>query len=619
MIAYYEPYKIFKYHVENNQLVNQILDNLGQNVSPSEERSWRNSLKEMYKVLLFSDLHDEVEIGIEYRLPISSKRIDILISGSDENNDNIIIIELKQWSEIKKTDMPGLVEMQGRFYTHPSWQAYSYAKTISFFNEAVEKNNISFYPAAFLHNYKKQFLDELIDPIYSDAIKEAPVFIEADYKKLTDFIDKYIKVPSKKSLLYEIDKGKIRPSKMLIEVLGNMLNGNEEFTLIDEQKIVSEYIYKRITKQSLSSKKQVIVVEGGAGTGKTLIAIDLMGRLITKKSKNVLFVSKSSYLRENFFKKLTKGIPQYVYLKSLFKGSGSFISTKPNEFDGLIVDEAHRLMEQTKRSWMFNGVDQVKEIINAANVSVFFIDQKQHIDIKDHGTIETIKKWANFYDADLHLSDDLKLKSQFRCNGSDSYIQWVDSILYNEPFEKTEDLVDYDIQIFNKLSDMKLALEKKNDNNKSRLISGDVFPWVSRSDPDKIDIVLDGFQAQWNRTSTFATDPKSFDEVGCIHTTQGMEFEYVGLIIADDLIYSNGKVTTDYTKHPSGANEFKRPFKRSVDPADESIIDNLIRNTYRVLLSRGQKGVFIYCMNKNLETYLINRLEDLSLSEATNI
>lgn len=611
MLAYYNNFGTFKKHIESDTLIHEIHASINQNVSPSEVRAWRNSLMEMYKVLSFSDLSDDVEIGIEYKLPISLKRIDFLIAGSNQDSNNVVIIELKQWSEVRKTDMPGLVEMQGRIYTHPSWQAYSYSKIISFFNEAVDEHNISFYPAAFLHNYKSHKLNQLVDPIYSEALEYAPVFIESDYKKLKDFIENHVSHASNKNLLYEIDNGKIRPSKMLIDVIGGMLNGHDEFTLIDEQKIVFEHLFKLVSQTQNSESKNVIIVEGGAGTGKTLIAIALMGKLITKKSYNTMFVSKSSYLRENFFKKLTKGIPKYGYLKTLFKGSGSFINSNLNEFDVLIVDEAHRLMEKTKRSWMYTGNDQVQEIIKASKTSIFFIDSKQQIDIKDHGSVEKIKEWALYYDAHIFHDEKLKLRSQFRCNGSDNYIQWVDSFLYNQPFQKTDEEVDYDIQLFDDIESMVNALKLKNSNNKARIISGDVFPWISRKSPDLIDIKIDNFQAQWNRTPTFATDPNSFNEVGCIHTTQGMEFEYVGLIIADDLYYQDNSVKTDYSKHPKGANEYKRPFQRSINEEDEELIDYLIRNTYRVLMSRGQKGVYIYCMDQKLHQYLEIKINEL--------
>ncbi len=609
MIAYNEELGVFNEHIENNVIVEQVLSKLGQNVGESQKRAFYNSLREMYIVLNGSNIPKGIRVGIEYKIPITTRRIDFIISGSDGIKDNLVIIELKQWDKVTKTDTPNVVLLGTQEHTHPSWQAYSYAATIEHFNEAIEKENINLQSLAFLHNYKQKYINDLTDDIYKDSIKLAPVFISQDYGKLRDFIEKYIKVPSKKDLLYEIENGKIKPTKLLVDVMGSMLNNNEEFILLDEQKVISETLYQIVTRNQKDKRKHVVIVEGGAGTGKSVIAIDLLGKLITKKALNTFYVAKSSYVKENYFKKLTRNIPQYQYLRTLFKGSGNFIGAVHNQFNCLIVDEAHRLTERTKISWFYKGENQVKEIINAAQVSIFFIDSKQQIDIKDFGTIEEIKRCANHYNAIVHHSPTMKLKNQFRCNGSDEYLSWVDSIVYNENYEKSDKEVDYDIKVFDNIMDMKKAIIEKNTNNKSRMISGDVFPWLSRTDKTAIDINIGDLHAQWNRTKAFATDSKAVDEVGCIHTTQGMEFEYIGLIIGNDFIYRNHKIQTDYTKHPEGANEFKRPHKRKVDPSDRQLIDKLIRNTYRVLLSRGQKGCYIYCMDKELSKYIKQRLQ----------
>jgi len=616
MIAYNETLATFKTHIENNLIVEKINQKLGFKASETLVRSFKNSLGEMYKVLSSSNVPENVQVGIEYKIPITTKRIDFIITGSDGSKNNIVIVELKQWDKVMKTDMPNTIDLGGQPHTHPSWQAYSYSAILSHFNEAIEKNDIDIKPLAFLHNYKVEFLDELTSPIYEDALKLEPVFIENDYAKLRNFIETYIKYPSKKNLLFEIEHGKIKPTKMLVDALANMLNHNQEFILIDEQKIVSERLYNIAVKAQKDVQKHVVIVEGGAGTGKSVIAIDLLGKLITQKAFTTFYVAKSSYVKENYFNQLTKNVPNYAFLKTLFKGSGSFIDSASNEFNCLIVDEAHRLTAKTKRSFMYYGENQIKEIINAAKVSVFFIDSKQSIDIKDYGSIHEIKKWAQHYHTVIHHDDFLKLKSQFRCNGSDEYLTWVDSVVYNETFESSNTKIEYDIKVFDDILDLKHAISEKNTQNKARMISGDVFPWISMKDKSQIDIKLGDFQAQWNKTKAFATDPRAVDEVGCIHTTQGMEFEYVGIIIGNDFIYKDGKIQTDYSKHPDSANEFKRPHQRKINPSDSVHIDTLIRNTYRVLLSRGQKGCYIYCMDQELSSYLKTRIQDLKLIKA---
>jgi hypothetical protein len=615
MIAYNDTFYNFKSHVNNNEVVSIVLEKLGQKLSDSEKRSIKRASQEMRSVLSIAKIPDDIRIGLEYKIPITSRRIDFIISGSDGNQDHLIIVELKQWDRVYKTEYPSVVQVGNREYVHPSWQAYSYRSTIEYFNEAVTVNNINLESVAFLHDYKIDYYEDLTDEIYKEAIGFAPVFIENDYEKLGNFIGQYIKYGSKKDILYEIEQGKIRPSKMLIDALSKMLNGNEEFVLLDEQKMIADYIYYKAIKQTrenkIKNKKKVFIVEGGAGTGKSLIAIDLLSKFITKKALNAFYVAKSSYVKENYIKQLTRNVPRFKMLRNLFKGSGSFIDSKLNEIDCLIVDEAHRLTERTKIAWFYKGENQVKEIINAAKVSVFFIDSKQQIDIKDFGSKEEIRKWADYYGADIYEGEKFILNNQFRCNGSDEYIAWVESILYNERNNEAYKDIDYDIKVFDNIMEMKKAVVSKNINNKARIISGDVFPWISMKDKSQIDININNFHAQWNRTKTFATDKNAIDEVGCIHTTQGMEFEYIGLIIGNDLLYRNNKVVTDFSRHPEGAGEFKRPHQRKINPSDKDIIDQLIRNTYRVLFTRGQKGCYIYCMDNQLSEYIKCRIKEI--------
>ena len=267
---------------------------------------------------------------------------------------------------------------------------------------------------------------------------------------------------------------------------------------------------------------------------------------------------------------------------------------------------------------MYYGNNQIQEIIHASKVSVFFIDETQQIDIKDFGTIENIKKAAEIEKAEVIEDDKYILKSQFRCNGSDEYINWVESLLYNKPIEEMTQLMDYDIRIFDNVLDLQNAIKEKNNesDNPCRMLSGDVFPWISMNDKTQIDINIDDFHAQWNKSKHFAVDPNSIDEVGCIHTSQGMEFEYVGLIIGDDLLYRNGQIITDYTKHPAGSGEFKRPHQKKPKPEDREIFDRIIRNTYKVLFTRGQKGLYLYVMDADLKNYLEEEIDRIKKTQA---
>lgn len=212
-----------------------------------EYASWENSLKYMQVVMDDPVFAADIKVAVEYQIPMTSKRVDFLIAGADsENKDNIVVVELKQWEEASRTSRNGIVTAYTggmvRAVAHPSYQAYSYAKTIENFNATVQDECIQLHPCAYLHNYKKSKLDEITDPIYQEIINLAPLYIKSEERKLRTFIQKYVTKSSKGDLLYKIDNGRIRPSKALQDTLASMLRGNEEFVMIDEQKVVFETV-----------------------------------------------------------------------------------------------------------------------------------------------------------------------------------------------------------------------------------------------------------------------------------------------------------------------------------------------------------------------------------------
>lgn len=578
-----------------------------------EYRAWKNSLQYMRNVLDDNDISDECNIAIEYQIPLTSKRVDFLLAGmDDEDNNNVVVVELKQWEDSGLTSRADVVTAftggANRAVAHPSYQAYSYAKIIENFNEDVYKRKISLIPCAYLHNYKEKNRDHIANEIYQNAIELSPVFLEDDTIKLRNFIKKFVKKKDNIDLLMKIDNGKLKPSKALQDSLASMLKGNREFYLIDEQKVVYETVKKLVEKSirdanrvsEFTPKKSVVIVEGGPGTGKSVVAIQLLCDLI-QKGYSANYVTKNAAPRNVYFEKLKQNNYKLNYIKSLFRASDFYYDVRENTFDCLIVDEAHRLR---KKSRMFYGENQIKEIINASRVSVFFIDNNQKITTKDIGSVDEIKKWAEYFNANLFSGEEYNLISQFRCNGSDGYLAFLDNLLEIRQTANYE-LEDYEIRLFNDPNDMREALREKNKiANKSRMVAGYCYEWVTQNNPksDLFDINLENdFHAKWNfsNTSTWAIDEDSFDEVGCIHTSQGLEFDYCGVIIGNDLTYINNKVTTN----PKAAAESDKS-SGIKHCKDLKLADELIRNTYKVLLSRAQKGTFIYCEDKELLKYI---------------
>jgi len=607
--------------VKNGILSQKIIDSFVNHhfpVNESEVRSWDESMWRMYGVLNDNDIPKDVNVAIEYQIPLTAKRVDFMIAGMDsKNQENVVIIELKQWEEVTPTSRDGIVMTyvggDNRAVVHPSYQAYSYAKTIENFNATVQAERISLRPCAYLHNFERKNIDKIVNESYSEFTNEAPVFIKDEATKLSDFIKKYIsKKDAKGDLLYRIDQGKIKPSKALQDALANMLNDREEFVLLDEQKVAYETVLKTVINYNKNKQKSVVIIEGGPGTGKSVIAINLLAKLTTK-GMLVHFVSKNAAPRNVYFDILKGNNFKMNYMKNLFKYSGSFVDVVTNTYDCLLVDEAHRLAGKSSMGTYMIGENQIKELISASKTTVFFIDEDQKVTAQDIGSIAEIVKWANHFNANVIYNNDTKLLSQFRCNGSNGYLAWVDQLLQiRKDIISSDFLKEYEVVIFDDPAEMREALRIKNSNNKARMLAGYCWEWVSQKNPkDEIyDIVIDpNFKHKWNFAiaKPFAIDKESFEQVGCIHTSQGLEFEYVGVIIGPDLTLENGKVCAHQERRAKTDYSLKG-LKNRPDLADV-----LIKNTYKTLLTRAQKGCYIYCTDSSLREYLKESLQKLTI------
>ena len=608
MLVYSGTKKSFSTDIRDGniaKIIDEKLSSLGINQGGlSQFTSWQNSLPQMFFILDDKEISDEIEVSIEYQIPLTSRRVDFLIAGSDDQNkDHVMIIELKQWQKAKKISREFLVETftggANRVVVHPSQQAYSYAKLIENFNESIQEQKIQLVPCAYLHNYDETYRDEITGPEYQAVIDEAPIFLANDKSELRNFVKTHTKHKPTKDLFKIIEHGKLKPSKALQDAIGEVMNGNEEFVLIMEQQVAYATVLKLVQKSLKKDEKHTIIIKGGPGTGKSVVAVNLLSKLI-QSGFSANYVTKNSAPRAAFSKKLVSGKYKLQYLKGLFRGSGSYYDVKPNTFDCLIVDEAHRL--KLKSGFMSNlGENQVKELINASKISVFFIDEDQIVTTKDIGSVSEIKKWAKELGSTVHESEDLTLASQFRCNGSDGYLAFLDNLLGIRETANFKFDFDYDVKVFDDPSEMYEALKKTNIRNKSRMIAGYTYEWVSKEDKSKFDIILSSsFKKHWNfSTDEFAIDLDSFDQVGCIHSTQGLEFDYVGIIIGKDLRYENGKVITD--KNQTAISDKSSGVRTSKDLV---LADKIIRNTYKTLLSRGQKGCFIFCEDLVLRDFI---------------
>ncbi|MGH4037997.1 MAG: DNA/RNA helicase domain-containing protein [Sphaerochaeta sp.] len=592
-----------------DKISESLIKKMNRHTGMSETRSWMNSLSRMRSVLDDCDIPSDAGIAIEYNIPTTSKRVDFIISGYDEDKKmEAVFIELKQWESAEKIEGVNCVSTylggRKRATTHPSYQVWSYTQLLKNNNLNIQKKNIKLQPCAFLHNYRVVSDDAILDNKFDYFIERAPVFTMTDEIKLTDYIKEHIKYGDKLVTVKNIDESVLRPSKSLQDCLLSMMMKNREFILIDEQQVIYETIMHDVRLSNEDDRKRVVIVKGGPGTGKSVIGINLLVQSI-KENIYSSYVTKNSAPREVFYKKLIGTNFKSGYIKGLFLGSGSFTTTPNNTYGFLICDEAHRLNE---KSGMFKnkGENQTKEIIHSARASVFFIDEKQTVTASDAGSVSEIKKWAKKEGA---LIKEVELLSQFRCGGSDGYLSWIDNTLQiSETANFNLKDIPYDFKVFDDPNEMRAAVDEKNKiDNRSRLVAGYCWEWISKKDESAFDINIDDFHMQWNLNSTtpFAIDKNSIEQVGCIHTTQGLEFNYVGVIIGDDLREKDGQVITDFTKRAKSdksLNGIKTDARKGNEEALKKC-DEIIRNTYRTLMTRGMKGCYIYCTDKNLSEY----------------
>ena len=704
MIVYQSTKEGFLEDVLLNEIdtkINQAFyDHLGRHTSPNEVLSWTNSMMHMSNVLMDNEIAANAGISIEFQIPLTSQRIDFIITGLDEDQkEQVIIIELKQWSSAQLTDKDAMVRTRfqhGETETvHPSYQAWSYAALIESYNQTVRDEQINLVPCAYLHNYNPD--NVITHPFYSYHTSKAPVFLKSDAVKLREFIKKFVKYGDNKDILYRIENGRLRPSKQLADSIASMIRGNREFIMkaepnaepsgspdrrwesgsnrefimkaepnaepsgspdrsrasagnrefimIDEQKGVYETALS-MAARARSDKKRVLVVEGGPGTGKSVVAVNLLAEL-TQRGQVTRYVSKNAAPRAVYKAKLTGTLKKRM-IDNLFGGSGDYCDIAENTFDTLIVDEAHRL-NMKSGLYQNKGENQVLELIRAAKCTIFFVDNDQQIHIKDIGEANLIARWAEQEGAKVQR---MKLKSQFRCNGSDGYLAWLENTLQ---IKETANIrlspQEFDFRIVDNPAELRTLIRTKNaaqiptnnpaknaaqipannpatngaqipannsatySANKSRLVAGYCWDWISKKDPEAYDITFPqyDFRMRWNLTkdgSTWIIAPDSINEIGCIHTCQGLELDYVGVIVGPDIRFEDGRVVTDVTKRSSmdySIRGIKKMMKEDPQEA-RKVADRIIKNTYRTLLTRGMKGCYVYFCDTALRDHFASRL-----------
>jgi len=588
------------------------------NPSPAEVNSWRNSLRSMSQVFQYANLLDHGVI-LEYQLPLTSKRLDCLICGKDGNKeDNAVIVELKQWDKCDEAagenELSTWVGGAKRDVLHPSVQVGQYKMYLEDTHTAFNTGHdpISLNACTYLHNYNYYSDDVIFSNKYQSALNKYPLFTADDVDKLKGYLsDKLVKGDGI-DVLKRIEESKYRPSKKLMDHVGNIIKGKSEYVLLDEQLIVYDSVFTCAKKGFHDKQKTVIIVRGGPGTGKSVIAINLMADLLLK-GYNAHYATGSRAFTETLRKIIgSRGSVQFKYFNSYSKA-------EKNVIDVLIADEAHRIRltsnSRFTRKEKKSELAQIDELLDVSKVGVFFIDDDQIVRPNEIGSVEYIKNTSEQKGCRVY---EYELEAQFRCNGSDAFVNWINNTL---GIKRTANVIwdqheEFDFKILPSPLELENAIrDKVKQGSTGRVTAGFCWDW---SDPDnegnlKDDVVIGDYSRPWDarpeatklapgipKASLWAYDPNGINQVGCIYTAQGFEFDYVGVIFGEDLVYNFDKQGWEGNQSKSSDSVVKRSGDKFVD---------LVKNTYGVLLSRGMKGCYVYFMNKDTERFFKSRIE----------
>lgn len=583
----------------------RFVDRLEENPSESERNSWRNSLGAFADTIDGVGM-DDAWIILEYQLPLSSARLDSMIVGTDQAaRKRAVVIEFKQWDRCDVSRVPDAIRIMGTELLHPCAQARGYRQYLEDAHSAFSDGGTYLSSCAYLHNVRSIRGSNFFDERYAELLQDTPAFCVDNVDDLAPFVGEQTRFGASADEVESILSGSYRPSKKLLDHVVQAIDGYEPWTLLDEQQVVLNAIMAEIEEARAEGGKRVIIVTGGPGTGKSVIAVQVVGAA-ARKGYGVVHATGSKAFTTNM-----RGI---VGRSEMFRYFNSFTKARADSIELMVCDEAHRLRESSGTRFRPRGDrPQVGEIVDAARVSVFLLDQNQSVRKNEVGSVRLIEEYAVSEGIPLSMYD---LRTQFRCAGSDSYIRWVDHLF---GFARNRSLAwkaqdDYEVRTFDQVQDLEYALiSKVGEGCSARLVAGFCWPWSDPYPNGSLhpDVVVGGWRRPWNRKprdmwrnrgnaeppdrhpyKIWATQPEGFDQVGCIYSAQGFEFDYVGVIWAPDLGWD--PVSGGWIAHLAENEDVA--FKRGLVSDPELAVQKLCQ-IYRVLSTRGMKGTYFYFLD----------------------
>jgi uncharacterized protein len=608
-----------------NQLSDRFFEEFRYRPAPSEVTSWRNSLGAMASVLRLADLTDQ-GILIELKLPLSSKRLDVLITGSNPaTGDSAVIVELKQWTEVGRSNITDCITVgyggRPRDHLHPSRQVAQYQRYLIDTHPAFSDGAIALDACAYLHYAQHDPKSPLYHADFAPLLATNPSFAGDQRDAFASFLESRVIGPDEGgSILERVASTAFKPHKRLLDHVARVIRNEPSFVLLDEQLVAYNAILDEVRGAGQNKQQVVFLVEGGPGTGKSVIAVNLVAEL-AERGLSTLHLTGSKAFTENL-RMLVGGRAGALF--KYFRDTATV--TEPLEV--AILDEAHRIRTiSTSRfapAKARTGKAQIDDILGASRVSVFFIDDLQVVRPGEVGSTDLIRESAAARGLEVR---DFKLEAQFRANGSDSFIQWVDNTL---ELARTPQVLwsmddEFDFQIVGNVRELERMIRARaGEGATARLVAGFCWPW---SDPDAAgqlepDVKVGDWSMPWNardgvgrlgpgipKSDFWASAKEGIDQVGCVYTAQGFEFDYVGVIFGPDLVYrpmDGGWIGQRDQSHD-------RVVRRGVTEAE---FTRFVKSTYRVLLTRGLRGCYVYFMDAPTRDFALSRTERTTISPA---
>lgn len=588
----------------------------GHDPSISESNSWRSSLMMLSNVGQMADLHDH-GVLIEYQLPLASKRLDAMITGySRENVQRALVVELKQWSACKHADGANqvitFVGGREREVNHPSAQVQGYVQYLRDVHSAFQGDGaLVLDGCGFLHNYDLHRDAVLTDDKFKELVQNYPLYGNQDFDALAEHLQRMVGAGGGVDLLPKIERSTYRPSKKLMMHVADTIAGQKNYVLLDEQRVIYDKVQALVSKTLDRANKQVVIVKGGPGTGKSVIALNLMADL-SRQGRVAHYATGS--------KSFTETLREIVGSRAgvQFKYFNTYMQAEPNAVDVLICDEAHRIRTTSNSRYTPKAKrstkPQLEELLQVARVLVLFIDDYQTVRPDEIGTVQYVMDLlSSRNDVDVH---EYELTTQFRCGGSESFIEWVNNTLgimdTTTPMLEPSD--DFQFKICDSPDEVEELIRMRVDEGfTARVMAGFCWPWSSPNSDGTLvdDVVVGEWRRPWNakpdagklasgipKSSLWAYHPGGIDQVGCIYTAQGFEFDFAGVIVGPDYTYDLD--AGQWVAHKEHSQD--KMVKRSANYLAYA------QNLYRVLLTRGMKGCYVYFMDKDTERFVRSRL-----------